>query len=92
MEYEIKPNLQAILEKLRKRDKAAYDQIVKKIEEIINSDPDHYKNLQYNMKYFKRVHIKSSFVLIFMYNKEKQLILFFDYDPHDNIYKKRYKN
>ena len=35
--YEIKPNLQRILKKLSKKDKSAYEQIMKKIEEIINS-------------------------------------------------------
>ena len=90
MEYELKQNLQQILGKLKKRDKVAYDQVVKKIEEIVQSDPDSYKNLRNDLKPFKRVHIKGSFVLIFKYDKERQLISFFDYGHHDSIYKKRY--
>lgn len=92
MDYEIKPDLQKILTKLKKRDKTAFEQIVKKVKEIVNSDPESYKNLQYGLKQFKRVHIKSSFVLVFHYDKQKQFISFFDYDHHDNVYRKRYEN
>jgi len=92
MDYEIKPELDVVLEKLKKRDKVAYLQIVKKIEEIVDTNPNHYKNLRYDLKEFKRVHIKNSFVLVFKYSKEKQLISFIDYDHHDIIYQKRYVN
>ncbi len=91
MEYELKQNFQRILGKLKKRDTVAYEQVVKKIGEIVQSDPDSYKNLRHDLKHFKRVHIKGSFVLIFKYDKERQLISFFDYDHHDSIYKKRYE-
>ncbi len=90
MKYEIKPNLLDILSKLRKKDKEAYEQIYKKIEEIINGNPEHYKNLRYDLKRLKRVHIKKSFVLVFSYDKEEQFISFLDYDHHDNIFKKKY--
>ena len=53
MNYEIKPHLEKILSQLKKRDKVAFDQIVKKIEEIVNSNADHYKNLRYDLKEFK---------------------------------------
>jgi len=63
-EYEIKPYLQKILNKLFKKDKVAYEAVLKKIEEVINcEDVEHYKNLRYDMKDKKRVHIASSFVL-----------------------------
>ena len=91
MRYEIKPELEKTLSKLRKKDKKAYEQIYRKIEEIVNSDPEHYKNLRYDLKNIKRVHIKKSFVLVFSYNQKEQLISFLDYDHHDNIYKKRYE-
>lgn len=38
------------------------------------------------MKYLKRVHIDTHFVLTFNVNKEKNFILFVDFDHHDNIY------
>ena len=87
--YEIKPSLQKILDKLSKKDKQAYEQVLKKIEEIINSyDIDHYKNLRYDMKDSKRVHI-GHFVLVFRFDKNGNIISFDDFDHHDNIYKKR---
>ncbi len=86
--YEIKPNLKKILRKLLKKDKSIYEQISNKINEVINSpDVEHYKNLRYDMKGFKAVHI-GHFVLIFKLDKEDDLISFEDYDHHDNIYKK----
>jgi len=86
--YEVKPNLQKILKKLSKKDKILYEQIVKKIEEIINSNNvEHYKNLRDNMKDSKRVHI-GHFVLIFSFDKNRNLISFEDFEHHDNVYKK----
>jgi len=87
--YEIKPNLQKILNKLSKKDKSLYEQVIKKIEEVINSyDIEHYKNLRYNMKDSKRVHI-GHFVLVFNFDKNKNLISFEDFDHHDVIYNVR---
>jgi len=85
--FDVSENLEKILNKLSKKDKDLYSQILKKIDEVINSkDVEHYKNLRYNMKDSKRVHI-GHFVLIFQYKKEEDIILFDDFDHHDNIYK-----
>ncbi len=87
--YEIKPSLQNILNKLSKKDKELYEQILKKVQEIISSESlEHYKNLKYNMKEFKRVHI-GHFVLIFKNDENKNLISFEDFQHHDNIYAKK---
>jgi len=81
----VSENLEKILKKLSKKDKDPYNQILKKIDEVINSeDIEHFKNLRYNMKDSKRVHI-GHFVLIFQYKQEENLILFDDFDHHDNI-------
>lgn len=86
-EYEIKPHLQKILNKLFKKDKVAYEAVLKKIEEIINcTDIEHYKNLRYDMKDKKRVHLVGSFVLVFNYDKALNFVSFLDYDHHNNIY------
>jgi len=85
--FDVSENLEKILNKLSKKDKDLYDQVLKKIDEVINSeDVKHYKNLRYNMNNSKRVHI-GHFVLIFQYKKEENLILFDDFNHHDNIYK-----
>jgi YafQ family addiction module toxin component len=86
-EFEIKPDLLKRLVKLSKKDKNAYEAVMKKISEVVNSyDAEHYKNLRYDMKDCKRVHI-GHFVLIFTYNKANNFIYFEDYDHHDNVYK-----
>ena len=86
--YEIKPSLQSTLNKLSKKDKSLYEQVMKKINEIINSyDVEHYKNLRYNMKDCKRVHI-GHFVLVFSFDKSTNTISFDDFDHHDTIYKR----
>ena len=86
--HEIKPHLKKVLEKLSKKDKNTYEQILKKIDEVIKSDSiERYKNLRHDMKDSKRVHI-GHFVLVFSFNRVQNLVSFEDYDHHDNIYKK----
>jgi YafQ family addiction module toxin component len=87
-DYEIKPTLQKILNKLSKKDFALYKQILKKIEEVVNSfNIENYKNLRHNLKDFKRVHI-GHFVLVFKFDKIDNKIYFEDFDHHDKIYKR----
>jgi len=86
--YEIKPSLKDTLTKLLKKDKSLYEQVMKKINEIINSsDVEHYKNLRYDMKDSKRVHV-GHFVLVFQYDKATDTINFDDFEHHDKIYRR----
>ena len=88
LSYEILPNLQKILNKLSKKDALVYRQVLKKIEEVINSpDVEYYKNLRYDMKDKKRVHV-GHFVLVFRFIKEEKKVEFLDFDHHDNVYKR----
>jgi len=83
----IEKKLEKIMVKLEKKNQALYDQLKKKINEIIQvSEIDHYKNLRYDLKEFKRAHV-GSFVLVFKYNKQKNFVYFDDFDHHDNVYK-----
>ena len=83
----ILPKLDKILAKLEKKDKTSYEQIMKKIEEIINSDDaDHYKNLKKPLQHLKRVKI-GHFILVFSVNESLRKITFENYDHHDRIYK-----
>jgi len=85
--WKISEYLKEIMKRLSKKDKSLYEQLLKKIDEIINcKDIEHYKNLRYDMKDSKRVHI-GSFVLVFQYNKGLDTINFDDFDHHDKIYK-----
>ena len=78
--YKISEKLQEIMLKLSKKDKPLCEQLLKKIDEIINSyDIEHYKNLRYNMKDSKRAHI-GHFVLVFQFDKQNNEIRFDDFD------------
>ena len=60
----VEKKLEKVLIKLRKKDKALYEQIKRKIGEIISSSGvEHYKNLKKPLQEFKRVHI-GHFVLV----------------------------
>ena len=83
IDYKLSDYLLKRLKKLAKKDKVLYEAVMKKIEQIVNVDPDHYKNLKYDLKEEKRVHI-GHFVLTFMLKEGK--IFFEDFDHHDNIY------
>lgn len=88
-DFDLSDELKLILRKLSKKDPKKVEIINKKIKEIINSNHqsiDHYKNLRHDMKLLKRVHIDKHFVLTFNVNKEKNFILFVDFDHHDTVY------
>ncbi|MBI2043272.1 addiction module toxin RelE [Candidatus Pacearchaeota archaeon] len=87
--FEYSEKFQRILDKLSKKNRELYRQVIKKIEEIVNSESvEHYKNLRHDLKEFKRIHA-GHFVLVFKFDKSKNLISFEDFDHHDNIYRKR---
>ena len=89
MDYEIKPSLKKILNKLSKKDPLMCRRILNKIQEVINSDPEHYKNLRHDLKDFKRVQM-GHFILVFKFIKSENKIHFEDFDHHDRIYLKRF--
>ena len=85
--FQVEEKLRKKLEKLIKKDKVAYDSIQSKFQEILTcSDVNHYKNLRNPLQNFKRVHIRTSFVLVFKYVESEDLVVFYDFDHHDNIY------
>ncbi len=85
--YRTSKEFDRALAKLQKKDKKLYENLLNKMEEIRNNaDVDHYKNLRYNLKEYKRAHL-GHFVLVFKFDKMNNLILFSDFDHHDNIYK-----
>jgi len=88
-DFDISDELKFKISKLKNSKQA--EMINKKIRQIINCDEDsisHYKNLRFNLKDSKRVHIDKSFVLTFKVNINDNFILFTDFDHHDKIYKK----
>jgi len=86
-QYRTSKEFDRILDKLQKKDKRLYENLLNKVNEVLNnSDIEHYKNLKYNLKEFKRVHL-GHFVLVFKFDKINNLIFFSDFDHHDKVYK-----
>jgi len=86
-EFSIEENLKKKIKKISKKDRSMYKFIMKKFEEILTCDNiDHYKNLKRPLQDFKRVHVRSSFVLTFKYIRSNDKIVFYELDHHDNIY------
>jgi YafQ family addiction module toxin component len=88
-DYDFSEKLKLKVSKLIKKDRKRAGILYKKINQISSCDVNsinHYKNLRGDMKDFKRVHIDSSFVLIFKVDVAKNFILFVDFDHHDYVY------
>lgn len=86
-DFSIEEGLKKELGKLAKKDKVLYEAAMNKMEEILTcAEVNHYKNLKRPMQSFKRVHVKSSFVLIFKYVESDNKIIFYGMDHHDTIY------
>ena len=85
--YEIKPELQRILNKLFKKDRKMYEAVMNKIEEIIQN-PQHYKPLKYDLAGERRVHIMKSFVLKFEINEATKTVCFIFFGHHDEAFRR----
>jgi mRNA-degrading endonuclease RelE of RelBE toxin-antitoxin system len=86
--FSIEVSLKKTISKIFKKDKIMYQILMKKMDEILTcQDVNHCKNLKKPLEDFKRVHIKSSFVLLFKYIQSEDKIVFYDLDHHDKIYK-----
>ncbi len=89
--YKNSKNFDRVLDKLKRKDKTLFESLLGKMDEILMvSDIEHYKNLRYDMKDYKRTHI-GSFVLVFRYDKKSDTVFFTDFEHHDKIYKKKYQ-
>jgi YafQ family addiction module toxin component len=87
--FNLSDELKLKIRKLLKKDKKKVEMINRKIKEIINCDENsiqHYKNLRYDLKEYKRVHIDKHFVLTFKVDIQNNFILFADFDHHDKVY------
>lgn len=90
--YDTSDELEELLGKLFKKDRKRYEATMKKMEEVASRDSgtiEFYKNLRYDQKEYKRVHIDKSFVLLFKVFKKENFILFDRLDHHDNVYKRK---
>lgn len=88
---EITPELASKLKKLKKRDIKSFQNVISKIKQLANiveTNPDHCKNLKKPLSLFKRVHVNKGFVLVFQIDKTNKKLVFIDYEHHDKIYEK----
>ena len=89
--FQLSEELKQQIAVLARRDKKTVEIINKKVKEIINCNEEtieHYKNLRYELKDYKRVHIAKSFVLFFQVFKKEKHILFDKIKHHDDAYKR----
>ncbi len=86
-ELDISKSVDKKFHKLSKKNIKLLESIDKKIKQIL-LNPYHFKPLRGNMKNIYRVHIGSSFVLIYEIFKIKNVVKILDFDHHDKIYKK----
>ena len=73
------------LKKLKRKDPILFKQFKRKIKQIMQLDPNHFKNLRHECSDFKRIHI-GSFILIFSVIKE--IIICEEFCHHDDAYKR----
>jgi YafQ family addiction module toxin component len=84
--YKTSKDFDRILTKLQRKDKKLYELLLNKMNEILSTPSvEHYKNLRYDLKEYRRVHV-GSFVLVFKYDKVDDFIFFTDFNHHDLIY------
>jgi mRNA-degrading endonuclease RelE of RelBE toxin-antitoxin system len=78
------PDVEATLRKMKAKDPARFDQVVKKLQEI-GENPETGKPLHWPLQGRWRVHI-GHHVLIYKFEKKKGLITLVKYAHHDEAY------
>jgi YafQ family addiction module toxin component len=71
--------------KMAKKNPRKLEMILSKIDEIC-INPHHYKNLRKPLQHLKRVHVDSSFVIVYSVDENSKTITIEDHNHHDNIY------
>jgi len=84
-ELEISKHSDRIFKKLAKRDRRKLEIIHNKINEILEN-PHHFKPLRGDMHGSMRVHIDSSFVLIYDIDDKAKIVRILDFGHHDDVY------
>ena len=87
-DLEVKEEADKIFQKLSKKNPKQLAIIDKKIKEI-RERPFGYKVLRKPLHGFNRVHIDSSFVLVFQIDHERKVIIVYYFDHHDVVYQWR---
>jgi len=84
---EFKPACEKIIKKLCRKNKTLEKALKKKINQIL-MNPDHYKQLKYDLTGERRVNILSSFVLKYEVDDKNKTVTLIEFDHHDQAYKR----
>ena len=84
-QLEIGKDVEEKFERMRKKNKVALEAIGKKIKQVLE-DPHRFKPLKTPMQGKWRVHIDSSFVLIYSIDEQNNTVSILDYAHHDEVY------
>ena len=76
------PKLAKQFRKLEKRDPVCCSALRKKVREIC-VDPSQYKNLNYPLNDFKRVHVCAHFVLYFLVDEKAKIVTLVEFEHHE---------
>lgn len=82
---EVVETVDKIFKKLEKKDRAQFDSVVKKVNEILEN-PQQFKPLKSPMQHMRRVHV-GSFVLVYDIDEARKVVTIRRYEHHDNVYK-----
>lgn len=82
---EVVETVDKIFKKLQKKDRAQFDAVAKKVNEILEN-PQQFKPLKSPMQHMRRVHI-GSFVLVYDIDEARKVVTLRRYEHHDRVYK-----
>lgn len=84
MEYiiEFSPQFEKSMKKLKKKDRASFNQIQKKLIELVQN-PEHFKPLRNILAGYRRIHF-GPFVLV--YKIDENVVRIISLDHHDKAY------
>jgi mRNA-degrading endonuclease RelE of RelBE toxin-antitoxin system len=90
-EFDLRDDFKDALKKISKKNPVIGEAIRKKIKEIISRDKNtinQYKNLRYDFKNYKRVHITKRIIMFFNVDYENNVIYFTHLKHRDDAYKR----
>lgn len=71
--------------KVKQKNHVLFEAVFKKADEIC-INPQHYKNLNYPLNKYKRVHVDSNFVLCFSVDEKEQTVTLVKLTHHKDAY------
>jgi mRNA interferase RelE/StbE/toxin YoeB len=82
---EISAHTDRIFKKMSKRERKELEAIDNKIKQI-RENPCRFKPLSGDMHGSRRVHLNTSFVLVYEIDEQRKTVRILDYDHHDKVY------